>query len=303
MKKIFAYKDIRWIDLESPTIDEIEDIREEFELQITANEIKEPAMRPKVDLYDNHIFLILNFPVFNLRTNKINDREVDFILGNDFLITSHYEGIEQLHNLKDIFKYESLLIASKKKLHAGFLFFLIMRHLYTSLENETYVLNQHLEKIEESIFRGHQHEMVTHLSVLGRQLIDLRRSIKNHGQILNSFETASVDFYGKEFHHYASSVLGEYNKIWDTTELLKDSLVELRLTNDSLLATRTNDIMKFLTIMAFVTFPLSLIAGVFGMNTTNSPIIGGEYDFWLIISLMFTVTLSFFLFFKYKKWL
>jgi len=303
MIKNFEYKNIKWIDIKNPSTNEVEDLREEFQLQLTAAELIEPAPRPKVDLYDNHIFLILNFPVLNLKTNKIKTREIDFILGKDYIITSHYENIEALHDLPEIFKYESLLITTNKKLHAGYLFFLIVRHLYSSLENEIDYLTQHLEKIEESIFRGKQHEMVTHLSILGRQIIDLRRSIKNHSQILSSFESAATDFYGKEFYHYISSISGEYNKMWDTTELLKDSLIELRITNDSLLTTRTNDIMKFLTIMAFVTFPLSLLASIFGMNTINTPIIGNEFDFWMIIGVMFTLTLTFFLFFKYKKWL
>ncbi|MAZ40985.1 hypothetical protein CL654_02615 [bacterium] len=303
MVKNFAYKDIKWVDLENPKIDEIEDLIEEFELQVTASEISEPAVRPKVDLYDNHIFLILNFPILDPRSGKITSREIDFIIGKYFLITTHYKNVPALHNLQEIFKYESLLTSTKKKLHAGYLFFLIMRHLYASLEDEIDYLTQHLEKIEDSIFRGKQHEMVTHLSVLGRQIIDLRRAIKNHSQILNSFQTAAIEFYGKEFYHYTSSILGEFNKMWDTTELLKDSLIELRVTNDSLLTTRTNDIMKFLTIMAFVTFPLSLIAGIFGMNTINTPIVGQPLDFWMIIGIMFTLTLVFFLFFKYKKWL
>ena len=61
--------------------------------------------------------------------------------------------------------------------------------------------------------------------------------------------------------------------------------------------------MKILTIMAFVTFPLSLIASIFGMNTSTLPVVGYEYDFWVIIGGMFMFTVIFFAFFKYKKWL
>ena len=61
--------------------------------------------------------------------------------------------------------------------------------------------------------------------------------------------------------------------------------------------------MKTLTMMAFVTFPLSLIAGIFGMNTKTLPLIGIENDFWIIIGIMGFAMLLLLSFFKYKNWL
>jgi len=61
--------------------------------------------------------------------------------------------------------------------------------------------------------------------------------------------------------------------------------------------------MKTLTIMAFVTFPLTLISSVFGMNTTYLPIVGVHGDFWIILGFMCTLAIVFFSYFKYKKWL
>ena len=70
-----------------------------------------------------------------------------------------------------------------------------------------------------------------------------------------------------------------------------------------MLSSKENEVMKTLTIMAFVTFPLSLIATIFGMNTVNMPIIGGDYDFWIVIGIMAIFTFAFFVFFKKNKWL
>ena len=74
-------------------------------------------------------------------------------------------------------------------------------------------------------------------------------------------------------------------------------------TNTSLLSTRTTEITKNLTIMAFITFPLTLLANIFGMNTENNPIIGSPYDFWIIVAMMVAGIISMFEFFRYKKWL
>ncbi len=61
--------------------------------------------------------------------------------------------------------------------------------------------------------------------------------------------------------------------------------------------------MKTLTVLAFIFLPLSFIAGLFGMNTTNNPIVGSPYDFWIIVGGMLTLAIFFFIYFKYKDWL
>lgn len=304
MIKKFNYKDIEWIDVESPTKSDITDLSKEYNIELIAGELREPSLRPKVDSFDDVILLILHFPIFDKKHKKVRVREVDFILGKKFIITAHYEPVAPLHEMPDIFSFEKTLSESaKRNLHSGYLFYAIVRHIYDSLEEELLYINDHLEKIEDEIFKGHEQEMVASISVVGRQLIDFRRAIKAHGEILSSFEKVGGKFFGVHFLHYVSFISGDYYRIWNLAEGSKDILHELRTTNDSLLTTKTNNTMKYLTVMAFVTFPLSLLAGIFGMNTTFIPIVGHKYDFWLIVGMMATITTGFFAFFKYKKWL
>ena len=79
--------------------------------------------------------------------------------------------------------------------------------------------------------------------------------------------------------------------------------VGLRETNNSLLTTKQNEVMKVFTIMAFVIFPLSLVAGIFGMNTAYIPIVGLPGDFWMVMGIMVVLGVLFLSFFMYKKWL
>ena len=77
---------------------------------------------------------------------------------------------------------------------------------------------------------------------------------------------------------------------------------ELRKTNDSLLSTKQNEIMKVLTLMSFVAFPLTVIASIFGMNS-NLPIVGQSNDFLIILGIMIATAIFLFGIFKFKKWL
>ena len=133
--------------------------------------------------------------------------------------------------------------------------------------------------------------------------LDFRQTICQHETVLNSFEKNGKAFFGKEFSPYLNVLIGGYAKLKNSAEGNKETLKALDETNRSLLSTKTNEIMKTLTIMAFITFPLMLLSSIFGMNTISTPIIGAKGDFWIITIAMITATVSMFLFFKRKRWL
>jgi magnesium transporter len=80
-------------------------------------------------------------------------------------------------------------------------------------------------------------------------------------------------------------------------------LLELRETNNSLLSTKQNETMKTLTVLTFLFLPLSFVAGLFGMNTMNNPIVGNQFDFWIILAIMAFLGMVSLLYFKRKDWL
>ncbi|MCK5592403.1 MAG: hypothetical protein KAI72_10650 [Candidatus Pacebacteria bacterium] len=55
--------------------------------------------------------------------------------------------------------------------------------------------------------------------------------------------------------------------------------------------------------MAFITFPLTLIAGIFGMNAEYMPFVGQDQDFFIILGLMVVTVFIMFTYFKFKKWM
>lgn len=300
----YTHRNVTWIDLESPTKEEVHKVMNEYSIHPTvAEELLMPTLKPRVDLHDNFIYLILHFPAFKHTHSKQRDQEVDFVVGKNFIITTRYDTVDPLHKFSKIFETNSILNKDDIGAHAGFVFFFMLKKLYEALEYELEYINDALETIEEDIFTGHEKEMVVSLSIVSRDLLNFRQALALHKEVLESFEKAGVKFFGKDFAYQAGSIVDDYYKINSIINTHSDSLNELRQTNDSLLSTKQNEVMKVLTIMAFVTFPLSLIASIFGMNTDFLPIVGYKNDFWIIMTIMLTFTISIFILFKYKKWL
>lgn len=299
-----THKKLTWIDLESPTPEEVRSVMEEFKIhQLVANELLSPSARPKVDLYDKFIYIILHFPYFIHGHGKKPEQEVDFIIGKNFLITAHYETIDTLHEFSKVFEVNSIIDKSQIGKHAGFLSFYIIRELYRSLSRELESVNHLMSRVENKIFEGHEKRMVYEISKLSRNMLGFKQSMSAHKDILDSFEAAGKQFFGEDFLYYLKALAGEYYKVANMLEGSVDILAELKDTNDSLLSTKTNETMKVLTVMAFVTLPLSLITQIFGMSYTDLPIISEPGGFWIILAAMLSVATMLFAYFKYKRWI
>ena len=179
----------------------------------------------------------------------------------------------------------------------------MIRKIYSSLGHELTSIGDSLKSVEDRIFRGEERAMVAELSVIHRDLLEFHRALRMHRGVLQSFATASTLFFGDKFTHYNENIFGEFLKVEEMLQDQKEILNDLHSTNNSLLTTKTNEIMKVLTATTFLILPATLIGSLFGIHTTNTPIIGMQYDFWIITAIMFAVAFSTYVYFKFKKWI
>jgi magnesium transporter len=299
----YTHKNLTWIDLESPTQEEVRNIMSEFSINpLAAEELLTPTLKPKVDQYDNFIYLILHFPAFKHSHSEGQNQEVDFIIGKNFLITTRYDTVDPIHKFSKVFEVNSILDRSDMGSHSGYLFFYMIKKLYKAISHELAAVEDALDDIEENIFNNREREMVQEISRVSRQLLNFKQALVAHKDVLSSFESAGKVFFGDSFSYHLRTIVGEYYKVENEIKFNAETVTELRETNNSLLSTKQNEVMKVLTVMAFVAFPLTVIASIFGMNT-SLPIVGTENDFAKIIGIMIATAIIFFAFFKYKKWL
>ena len=305
MNKTIQHNGVTWINLVSPSAKEISELSEEYDLHpLVAEELTSLTMRSKVDIYSNNLYFVLHFP----SGEEVLNREIDFEMGKNFLITVQYSQFESLERiLKNVSTKEEV----KEKLLGGkpsALIFTILKELYQSALHKIDQIYIKTNKIEEKIFDGHEKENVKNISFLKRDILDFQGAFYLHDNVLASFEQAfkqgeHKDFFDPDFENELSSLIGENSQIKNLIQNIKETIDTLHSTNESLLTTKTNGVMKTLTIMAFITFPLMLLSSVFGMNTISTPIVGIKGDFWIITLAMIGATFGMFMFFKSKKWL
>ena len=177
-----------------------------------------------------------------------------------------------------------------------------MRELYAALETNLHFLNDQLKKVERKVFSGREREVVEVLAAINREILDCRWSLKSHREILASLELAGVEIFGDKFRYYFQTLAGEHAKLWNMLENIRETFIDLRDTNDSLLAIKTNDIVRVLTVAAFIFLPLTIIPQVFGMNIGYLPFTGHRFDFFFVLALMALFSALLYMIARLKKW-
>lgn len=303
MLKKQKQKSVFWVDSENPTKEEARDLMQEYDLSLeVAQDILLPTFKDKIINHKDYIYFVLHFPAFKHTHNKSHRQEIDFILGKNFIITNRYEQIDAMEKYAKIFEVNSILNKEEVKLGSGEIFVAMMRTVYQSLTDELESLKYLMNDIEKNIFDGKEKEMVFELSRIGREIINFTHIINPHGAILESLKESSEKILGKGFTLELATLINDYYKMSKTLENITDVMHELRETNNSLLSTKQNEIMKILTVFTFCALPFSIITGLFQMNTINMPIVQNPAGWYMIVGAEIIILITVYIIAKKKKW-
>ncbi len=299
----FTHRNLTWIDLEKPTQAEVEAVVVEFHIHpFIIDELLTPSIRPKAELHGNAIYLIMHFPTRTDTHEALLEKEVDFLIGKDFIITAHYDSFDPIYAFQKMFRVSSILARHHIGDHAGHLFYSIIKVIYHELELQLDDINRDLKKIERKIFEGLESRMVREISETNRRILDIQQTIRYHEETLRTFSAVSKQFFGSNYGYQLEAITSEYLKVANTVKGHKEILRDLKETNDSLLTTKTNQVMKVLTFITFTALPFSLTTGILGMNASfTQEVTTGTI--LIIFALASLVGICVYLYFKKRTWI
>ncbi len=292
-----------WIDMESPTHAEVRKVALEFGVDLfIADELLLPSVKSRAEFHPAYVYAIFHFPALRHSHTSL-EQEIDFVVGKDFLITTHYDAIDPLHKFSKHVEVDTILNKTPDTEHAGHLFYAIMKRLYRAVEHEIDFVRQDMGSIEEHIFSGDEAPMVVAISRSARNLLNLRQTIEPHREMLRTLEEEGQSFFGNDFMPYLRAISNDYYRVHNHIMRHTETLHELRETNNSLLSTKQNETMKRFTILAFVTFPLSLFVTMVEINTPSNPIIHQPHAFWILLVGTIAAGACMFAYFRIKRWM
>jgi len=296
---------LKWVNIISAGKSEIEYLRRNYSFDLAhlkATAASVLSQRPLIFQGPSYLFLVLHFPV--LKDGRIISGEVDFFVGHGFLITAHNNNLRALNNFLNLSKKSPDSLLSYSLESSAILLYEILGRLindcYEIIDDNSWAIND----VEELIFTNQQKEAVEKILTLRRNIINIRKIMQNHKNILKQLmDMRSTLVERAAIKKFYESLVEDSKRLWEMLDNQKEMIEVLNGTNESLLNDQMTSIMKTLTIFSVIVFPLTLLAAIFGMNSINMPLVNHPYGFWIIISIMLLGCFGMLLLFKKKGWL
>lgn len=289
-----------WVDFELPTEKEIVFLDTVFGFHpLAIEDCTEGIHAPKIDDFRRYLFIILRTIVAKNENSELDFPEIDLFVGNRFLVTIHRFPLEELTNINDQIKRnpEAMMGRGPDRLLAYLLDSIVDRYL-TTME----VFDERIADIEDEVFDNPTTETLSKLFRLKREILNLRRVLVPHREILRRLGRELHPLIIEEHRVYFWDIYDHLVRLTELIEYHRDLISGALDAYLSVISNRLNVVMKTLTVIATIMMPLTMIASIYGMNFHIMPGLAHPGGFYITIGAMGIITTVMLLLFKRKGW-
>src|SRR3954452_11649257 len=293
---------LTWLHVDAPTTLEAELLAERFGWHpLDVEDILSKRQRPKIDEYPDYLFVVLHFPVYDKRIQRLNAAELDIFLGPDFLVTLPNVELLPVTRLFGRCQNDEALREQMYSKGSGYLLYHVLDDLFDYCFPILDKIGHKLDRTEDEMFEGRSEEIVRDISNVKQEIISYRKIIKPERSTLRLLERHVDRFLHEDLESYYDDIVDAAERIWDLLDNYKEVVEGLEGTNESIISHRQNDVLRILTVFSVILLPLTLLTGFFGMNV-DFPGFGTAEAFWVILGMMIASAAGLIAFFRYKRW-
>ncbi|MBN2070467.1 MAG: magnesium/cobalt transporter CorA [Candidatus Krumholzibacteriota bacterium] len=301
----FPFKDeptVTWINIDGlHDVEMLEKLGERFDIHpLVLEDIISVGQRPKLDDFDNYIFIVLRMLSYDDKNDELLSEQVSLILGANFVISfQEREG--------DVFEPIRERLRGKKgriiKQGADYLAYtlldIVVDNYFTILEK----VGDRMEAMDEVIVENPDPENLQEIQAIKHEMIFIRKSIWPLREVISGLERLESKLIRHSTHIYLRDVYDHTIQVIDTVESLRDMISGLLDIYMSSVSNRMNEVMKVLTIIATIFIPITFIAGIYGMNFESMPELKISWAYPAVWGVIIAVIAGMVVYFKKKKWL
>jgi magnesium transporter len=307
----FSYRDtdtITWINIDGvhdPS--QIEQIGTHFKIHpLVLEDIMNTGQRPKMESFDDYLYLVLKMLYQDEKTKEINAEQVSIILTKNVVISFQEKPGDIFTTIRQRIRNGKGRI---KKMGTDYLSYslidAIIDHYFIIMES----VGETIEDTEEILIEKPNPETLQSIHHLKADMIFLRKSIWPLRELINGLTREETPLITDATRIYLRDVYDHTIQVMDTIESYRDIISGMLDIYMSSVSNKMNEVMKVLTIFASIFIPLTFIAGIYGMNFNpnispfNMPELNWTlgYPFALIIMLLMASIML--VYFKRKNWL
>lgn len=290
-----------WVDLSSPTADELLVLSDVFHFHpLAVEDAVAQRHHPKIEEYAGYLYLILHGIDFRAAQHRFATHDTDFFLGANYLVSVHDGQTRTIPSMHDLCTRNARLLAEGP----GALLHRIVDAMVDHYRPEVDKLEHKLDRIEHAVFERPDHNAMRDILELKRDITSLRRVTMPQRDAIGRLARREFSLITDEMAYRFRDVFDHLVRLSDEGLLFQDrvgSLLDAHLSNVS---NRLNRVMKVLTVITTIFMPLTLLSGLYGMNVPLPHLPGGDgAQFWWIVVMMAGVAFGMLFLFRRKGWI
>jgi magnesium transporter len=299
-----THNQVTWIDIVNPTGADVQALRALFPYihPLHLEDMLSPTERPKLDEMDNYLYVVLHFPRWDQAAELSRSREVDFVVGRNYVITVHDGQLPPLRLMRescDIDQTQRERLINKS---GASTFYSMVRRLLDYIEPILNKVEQNIALIEDEVFDRDSHKTIQDISFVRRDVIALRRILRSQITVLESLANIEHSVVQEGMDEYFGDVDDKIKRYRDLLDEQYEVINGLADTANMLANYRINDVMRVLTVISVIILPLSLIASIYGMNV-DLPFAEHGATFVGISILMVCLSIAMLWWFRRRSWI
>lgn len=267
---------------------------------LVLEDIVSTVQRPKVEDYDDYLFIVVKV-LLPLPEGDFSSEQLSMVLGNGYLLTFQ-EGITEdaFHIIRE------RLHSGKGKIRsmgADYLAYALLDSVVDRYFTVLELFGEHLISIEDEIALHPTPRALVQLNDLKKEVIFLRKTIWPLREVVSFLERDENSLIQDQTRLFFRDVHDHAVQTIETIETYRDLLSSMLDLYLSSLGNRTNEIMKFLTVVGTIFIPLTFIVGLYGMNFKYMPELEWHYGYFIVLAIMVMMSIGMICYFRHRKWL
>jgi len=294
--KHFAAGDTLWVNIEGPEAEDTAWLREVFQFHpLALSDVLNNRTRPKQEMYDGGVlFIVFSALNFNKGYSRLDSINLNVFLTTNVIVTTHCLPLRSVREELDRFER----VSNGLEKGPGHLAYRIIDHIVDLYLEVLNVVDANVSKLEAEMFShsekvisgtNKKEEIVKRVFSLKKRVTLMRRSIRPKRDLITELIHSENPVFSDETKTHLRDVLDHLILIHDVLETTPDSLNMLLEVHLTQIGNMQNEVMKLLSVISTIMLPLSLIAGIYGMNFELMPGTSGPYGFAIAIATMILI--------------
>ena len=259
----------------------------------------------KVEEYDTYLFTIIDGIRIEEKGGFTED-DLYIFLGKRWIVTINFYNGQLSDNLRK--KIRSILSTPQKQILSAqgiceAIYDLALEEIISTYYPKVDNIDSQLDKIEEAVLHKPLKSHLSEILAVRRKTSFLEGTLEMILRVLNQITSEQQTKLSNESKKQIRSLYDRLSYLRHNLENQHNRVIILREAYNSSLSATLNETIRTLTVIATIVLPLTLIAGIYGMNFEVMPELQWRYGYYYALGLMAAVSICLISYFKIKRWI